>query len=406
MVDMREDGPSAEQQSLKPLRLTFLHNAVAPYQVEFFNTLATCDEVEKLQVYYCQLRLRNRPWRTVPEHGYAYEVLRGLHFSVRKPTSVYHFNPGIFKRLLKGGRQDVWVICGYSNPTNQIAMAWRTLFRQPWLMLTEEPEKSSRRAPLRNLVRWALLFLMRRGSSGVIAFGAQSAKEYFTEEMKDKVPVEAMPQYLDVSPYLKIGKARLERQRREGGPSVVTFFYAGQVEPFSGVDNLVTAFNRVARDHAAVRLHIVGGGSALPQVQQMVDPQVADRVVFHGPKQWSEMPALYEMADVFLHPSRGQGWGMVVNESLAAGLPLVASEESGAARELIKDGDAGFLVNPEDIEAIYARMKFFADHPEEIARFAERAYKLGQSLDLSVGVERFLNILRAAVANSPRRRQG
>ena len=143
MVDMREDGPSVGRQSLKPLRLTFLHNAAAPYQVEFFNSLAARDEVEKLQVYYCQLRLRNRPWRTALEHRYAHEVLKGLHFSVRRPTSVYHFNPGIIRRLLKAGRQDVWVICGYSDPTNQIAMAWRTLFRQPWLMLTEEPEKSS-----------------------------------------------------------------------------------------------------------------------------------------------------------------------------------------------------------------------------------------------------------------------
>ena len=164
--------------------------------------------------------------------------------------------------------------------------------------------------------------------------------------MKGKIPVEAMPQYLDVSPHLSIGKARIERHRKEGAPSVVAFFYAGQVEPFSGVDNLVTAFNRIARDYAAVRLHIVGGGSALPQVQQMVDPQAADRVVFHGSKQWSEMPALYEMADVFLHPSKGQGWGMVVNESLAAGLPLVASEESGAARELVQGRGRGFSGQP------------------------------------------------------------
>ena len=71
-----------------------------------------------------------------------------------------------------------------------------------------------------------------------------------------------------------------------------------------------------------------------------------------------------------------------------------------------KDGDAGFLVNPEDIEAMYMHMKFFADNPDEIPMFAERAYQLGQSLDLSVGVERFLNILRDALANSPNRRQG
>ncbi|PZC45438.1 MAG: Glycosyltransferase involved in cell wall bisynthesis [Chloroflexi bacterium] len=396
-----EEKVSTSRQQPKSLPLTFLHNTAAPYQVEFFNALAASEEGKSLQVYYCQLRHHNRPWKAALVHQYAYEVLRGLHFSLLKRTNVYHFNPGIVTRLLRRGRRNLWIICGYSDLTNQIAMVWRTILRQPWIMLTEEPERSSRRSPLRNLIRWALLFLIKRGSSGVIAFGARSAKDYFDEQMKGSIPVEALPQYLDVSPYLRIGKARIERHQRDGAPATVNFFYAGQVESFSGVDTLVTAFNQIARNSSTVRLHIVGSGSALNHVQQMVDPLVEDRITFHGTKEWNEMPALYEIADVFVHPSRGQGWGMVVNEALASGLPLVASEESGAARELVKTGDVGFLINPEDIGAMYESMKFFADNPEEIVTFAERAYETGKGLDISVGVRRFLDIVSDAVPSQP-----
>ena len=78
-------------------------------------------------------------------------------------------------------------------------------------------------------------------------------------------------------------------------------------------------------------LVLVGGGSD----EQRLRGLAGERVRFEGPKDRDELVGYYRDADVFVLPSRSEPWGMVLNEAAAAGLPLVATEESGAAHDLV-----------------------------------------------------------------------
>lgn len=75
-------------------------------------------------------------------------------------------------------------------------------------------------------------------------------------------------------------------------------------------------------------------------------------VVFAGFRQIAELPRFYAGAGAFVHPAWEEPWGLVINEAMASGLPVLSSKNVGAAEELVDDGVTGFIFNPEDLEAI------------------------------------------------------
>ena len=79
---------------------------------------------------------------------------------------------------------------------------------------------------------------------------------------------------------------------------------------------------------------------------------VSERVEFTGFKDWDELPELYASADVLCVPSRYDGWGLVVPEGLASGLPVIATDRMGAALEVYSNGVNGWLIPASDESAI------------------------------------------------------
>ena len=95
---------------------------------------------------------------------------------------------------------------------------------------------------------------------------------------------------------------------------------------------------------------------------------VSDTVHWPGFLQYEQLPAAYQFAGAFVHPARREPWGLVVNEAAAAGLPLLVGQHVGAACELVRDGENGFLVNPDDVERVREPA---ASHVETLGRRAK-----------------------------------
>jgi glycosyltransferase involved in cell wall biosynthesis len=95
-------------------------------------------------------------------------------------------------------------------------------------------------------------------------------------------------------------------------------------------------------------------------------------VLFYGFKQAGELPEFYALADCFVLPSREEEWGLVVNEAMACGLPVLVSAVAGCARDLVRHGENGFMFQPFEASAL-------ADHLETIARQPEAAQDMGRA---------------------------
>jgi len=99
----------------------------------------------------------------------------------------------------------------------------------------------------------------------------------------------------------------------------------------------------------------VGDGPLRGPIESVLRP-FRERVEFLGFKDWDELPEAYRGADILCVPSRYDGWGMVVPEGLAAGLPTISTTQMGAGLEFIKEGTNGWLVKPGHLNALVAAM--------------------------------------------------
>jgi glycosyltransferase involved in cell wall biosynthesis len=107
------------------------------------------------------------------------------------------------------------------------------------------------------------------------------------------------------------------------------------------LEGLVSAFAMVAQEEPAARLVIVGGGDATPVRRRITDLGLGDRVLLL--ESTPDIAAVYGGADLLVHPSKAESFGLVVVEAMVAGLPVVATPV-GIAPEAISEGKTGFLV--------------------------------------------------------------
>ncbi|HSL54258.1 MAG TPA: glycosyltransferase family 4 protein, partial [Pyrinomonadaceae bacterium] len=174
-----------------------------------------------------------------------------------------------------------------------------------------------------------------------------------------------------------------------------TFLFSGSLIARKGVDLLAGAFVRLAREVPQVRLRIVGEGELRESLVQTLRP-VSERVEFVGFRDWEQLPAEYASADVLCVPSRYDGWGLVVPEGLASGLPVIASDRMGAALEFVESGRNGWLVRAGDEESLFEAMREAATMP--IAEMGQRARESVSEHTLLNGAARFFQYSQRVIS--------
>lgn len=166
-----------------------------------------------------------------------------------------------------------------------------------------------------------------------------------------------------------------------GGKRVLlTVGRLAEKERYKGFDEVLRVLPRLPADVVYV---IAGGGNDEARLRHVAAEQgVAERVVFTGTFAEEEKPDLYNLADIYAMPSRGEGFGFVFLEALASGVRVIGSKHDGG-REALLEGELGILVDPSNPAEIEAAIRELLDRPERriperldhfsFARFAERA---------------------------------
>lgn len=143
------------------------------------------------------------------------------------------------------------------------------------------------------------------------------------------------------------------RKRLGVGDEVPLALYAGRLASNKGLHHLVPAFARVARGVPGARLVLAGEDQGLGAGLRALAREhgVEDRVTFTGHLSDEDYRAALACADVFVLPSEWEAFGIVLVESMACGVPCVATRVGGAA-DVVVDGETGFLVPYGDEEAL------------------------------------------------------
>ena len=107
---------------------------------------------------------------------------------------------------------------------------------------------------------------------------------------------------------------------------------------------------------SAWRLVILGDGAEKQRILDLIGQERLAGVTLAGFRQIHELPIYYGLAKVFIHPALQEQWGLVVNEAMASGLPVLVSSRCGCVPDLLREGENGFTFDPEDMDALAALM--------------------------------------------------
>jgi 1,2-diacylglycerol 3-alpha-glucosyltransferase len=125
-------------------------------------------------------------------------------------------------------------------------------------------------------------------------------------------------------------------------------------------------------------LVIVGDGPLRPELEHLISGLRLERsVILPGFKQYDELPAYYGLAKAFVHASSTEQWGLVVNEALASGLPMLVSDRCGCAPELVREGVNGFTFDPGNQEQLTSRFLEMSSLPiQERERMSQAGWEI------------------------------
>ena len=347
----------------------------SPYQRQLFSAIQAAGRLD-IQVRYLTQSAPDRNWASEPLSPYE-KLLSGATLRWLGPSA--HWNPEIID-VLKSELYELFVLSDYSAPTTQFAMRWLTWHKKKWVFWGEIPGYLNR-GRLGSALRRQLQQPIAKGAIAIAAMGSHAVEAY--RHRFTSIPVFNIPYFCDLAPFKN---AALKRYKCE--KATIDILYSGQLIRRKGVDVLIHAFIRICEEIPNVRLQLLGAGPCVNYLMRMIPFQFRDRVNFLGFEQPDSVPKLFASADIFVLPSRHDGWGVVVNEALGAGLPIIVSDRVGA-RDLVQSEVNGLIVPAGDVDGLAAALLRLAGCPSLRRSFAMSSAARANQWGLDEGVTRW-----------------
>ena len=153
--------------------------------------------------------------------------------------------------------------------------------------------------------------------------------------------------------------AAIRRNGSPGGHGLPSryFLYVGRLAVEKNLARLVQAFAAYRQRGGEWSLVLAGDGPLRGELETLTAELGLSRsVCFTGMRRTNELPAYYAFASCFILPSTREPWGLVVNEAMASGLPVLVSSQCACAADLVEQGVNGSVFNPFDESGLAGRM--------------------------------------------------
>lgn len=376
-------------------RVALLTNYVTPYFRSTFEALA--GRVGRLRVFVSTPMEPNRPWRA--DWGtldVTVQKTLTVNGKWRHPSGfsdrLYVHVPLDTVSLLRRFAPDLVISHELGMRTLQ-AMLWCKLARRGrliiWVRASEHTEhgRGRMRAWLRRMILPRADAVLVNGPSGaryVLRFGVP-AERIFT-----------WVSVIDVSPFLALPLDRPPADRRR-------LLFSGQLIARKGIVPFLKALARWAGDHSdrGIDMLVVGDGALRAEVEGLAVPPNLS-LTFVGNVGYADVVTFYGGSGIFVFPTLADEWGVVVNEALAAGLPILGSLYSQAVEDLVEDGRTGWIFRPDDPDSIYDAIdRMFATPDTEIEIMRRNCREEGASLVPELAAEQVATALRFALGAAP-----
>ncbi len=335
-------------------RVVLLTEIIAPYRIPVFNALAKRDEIDLEVMFLAENDPSLRQWEVYRnEISFRYQVLPSWRKRLGKHNIL--LNSGLSSALEKA-RPDAIICGGYNYLASWQSFFWAHRREMPFLAWVESNARDQRSGdPATEFLKRKFL----RGCAAVIVPGKSSC-EYVKRYSVPKGGIFTAPNAVDTQLFASRAndaRRQAESLRKELGLPLRFFLYVGRLVREKGVFELLQAYGTLSQDlRAQMGLVFVGDGAARPALMH----NAPDGVQFKGFAQRDQLSNYYGLADVFVFPTHSDPWGLVVNEAMACGLPIIASDVAGCVADLVTDGWNGRVVTAGQVEELASAMKELA----------------------------------------------
>ena len=343
-------------------RLAIITEIISPYRIPLFNALAQEKGIDLNVIFLSETDQSLRQWQVYKDEiRFPYRVLA----SWRRRIGRYNFllNRGV-SRALQAILPEIIVCGGYNYVSSWQALRWARARHVPFLLWSESNIQDRRN-------RRALVEFMKRkffrGCHGFVVPG-RSAAEYVKAYGVDGDNIFSALNAVDNNFFANASsmvRADHEKHRQELGLPQRYFLYAGRLVREKGVFDLLAAYARLNTGlREKISLVFAGDGVARQQLEAQAETVAPGTIKFTGFAQREQLAQFYALAEVLVLPTYTDPWGLVVNEAMAGGLPVIVSSVAGCAADLVQQNRNGFLVPPGDVESLTAAMSKIACNSE------------------------------------------
>ena len=355
-------------------RVVILTEIISPYRIPLFNALARNPQVDLHVIFLAETDPTLRQWLVYKEEiKFSYEVLP----SWRRRIGRYNLllNSGV-ARSLKRVAPDVIICGGYNYVASWQTLLWAGIHHVPIFLWSESNLQDQRHG--RILVELSKGKFLRRCDGFVVP--GHSAREYLRAlKVKDDLIFTAK-NAVDNDLFARLAAVVRDdaaaRRRALNLPDRY-FLFVGRLVRDKGVFDLLSAYAKLdERVRQNIAVVFAGEGLCRQELERQAKSISPGTVIFPGFAQRDDLAAYYALADALILPTYTDPWGLVVNEAMACGLPVIVSSVAGCAADLVKDGWNGFLVPPGDVRALTRAMGTLAGDLPKLAAMGSNSREL------------------------------
>ncbi|MCE7994805.1 MAG: glycosyltransferase family 4 protein [Roseivirga sp.] len=370
------------------MKVLLITNIPNPYRLPLFNKLGKALDTRGHQfkvLFGAETYAGRNHKNDYSNLSFDYSFLRQKSWLVKKlvKPSVQTYS-GLSSQVRKV-RPDKIIVIGYSLATIKL---WLLSFFMKFELIIwggTIPTSPEARSKKRRFIRKILI----SRASAFLAYGTEAAN-YFENLGCAREKIFYAFNTVDVEFF-----SRIAQEPKPQNQGLLHLTYLGYLSQRKGVHVLIEIMEQIARTRNDFVLDILGSGDEQASLEKLVAQKgLADRVVFHGFRQKSELPAYLVKSDLFLFQTTFDIWGLVLNEAMAAGICCLSSKNAGATTDLIEHGKSGFVVDFQEITQTTALIHELLDDREKRTVTGRNASeRIIRNFNLDIAVDGFLQCL-------------
>ena len=343
-------------------RLVLITEIISPYRIPLFNALAKREDIDLHVLFLAETDPALRKWKIYKDEiRFSYQVLP----SWRKRVGRYNLllNRGVGSAL-SAFNPNVVLCGGYNYFASWRALVWSRMKAVPFLLWSESNLQDVRRA--HPIVEFAKREFLAR-CSGFVVPGSSAGEYLRAHKIRGElifVAPNAVDNELFAASALEARQHAATRRNELGLPERY-FLFVGRLVREKGVFELLSAYAKLdSAIREQVALVSVGDGAERVPLEALASKISPGRIKFAGFAQRELLHSYYGLAEVLILPTYTDTWGLVVNEAMACGLPVIVSNVAGCAADLVIENWNGLLTPPKNASSLAAAMEKIARQPE------------------------------------------